>query len=804
MSDASNQVASDTLHFRVVSEFAARVLSLNTESDVLWHLTHNVVSKLGFEDVVVYIFDEEKQRLVPKAAFGKKAPESYVIVNPLELKIGQGVVGKAAENRIPLIINDTRLYEDYVIDDQNRLSELAVPLLDNETLVGVIDSEHSELNYYTENHVKTLVAIASIAATKISQNRALSKLQDTVSKLEYSSKIQDALFEIAELIFETENMAEFYQQLHSKISKLTFANNFFIALSSSDGKAFSIPYCVDEVDDVPDNETTIMIDNPPSITGYVLQTNKPLLVYLQDIKQLLKEKTVYIKGTLPQAWLGVPFGNDSLRGIVVVQSYNSQFVFTEKDKLLLTFAAKHIRNAIERKQARSELTNLALHDSLTQLPNRILFNDRLDRALIDLARNQHTIVALLFLDLDRFKFINDKYGHYVGDQLLKTCSQRLLTCMRASDTVCRQGGDEFVVLLANLSSVQKIHDIANDIVRAISEPIIIEDQNLSVSTSIGVSYCRKNSQKTSEKMFIEADEAMYQAKENGRNQVCFYRSQKGQDEFSSFDIDSEFKLALSEKQLVLVFQPIVDMQSGLVVGGESLIRWRHPKYGMMTPASFLPELEKGKQIIALDEYVIWTSIQKLKAWYNKWPTNFRYLSVNISGKGFNSPTIMQMLESTYHTFPEALNYLSLELTERSIVSSVEETRNTMHKIREMGVKIALDDFGTGYSSLSYLHQFSFDVLKIDKSFVSNQNSDSGENIILEAIINLANALGIKTIAEGIETSEQLTSMKKLGCNAGQGFYLSKPIEEDIFVNILFDSIMLPDARTLPSHPSRLI
>jgi len=235
----------------------------------------------------LYTFSMQKNRdWYKRLRLVKKAPESYVIVNPIELKIGQGVVGKAAESRIPVIINDTRLYEDYVMDDQNRLSELAVPLLDNETLVGVIDSEHSELNYYTENHVKTLVVIASIAATKISQNRALGKLQETVNKLEYSSKIQDALFEIAELIFETENMAEFYQQLHSKISKLTFANNFFIALSSSDGKAFSIPYCVDEVDDVPDNETTIMIDNPPSITGYVLQTNKPLLVYLQDIKQV--------------------------------------------------------------------------------------------------------------------------------------------------------------------------------------------------------------------------------------------------------------------------------------------------------------------------------------------------------------------------------------------------------------------------------------------------------------------------------------------------------------------------------------
>jgi len=379
------------------------------------------------------------------------------------------------------------------------------------------------------------------------------------------------------LIFETENMSEFYQQLHTKISTLTFAKNFFIALSTNDGKAFTIPYYVDEIDDVPDNETTIMIDNPPSITGYVMQTNEPLLVYQKDIQQLLDEKAVYVKGTLPEAWIGVPFGNNSIRGIVVVQSYNDQFIFTEKDKLLLSFVAKHIRNAIERMQARSELTNLALHDPLTQLPNRILFNDRLDRALIDLQRRQHTIIALLFLDLDKFKFVNDKYGHFVGDQLLKTYAERLKVCLRETDTVCRQGGDEFLVLLVNIASRQNIHDIASDIARAISEPITVEDKQFSISTSIGVSVC-EDKKKTPEKMFIEADEAMYQAKENGRNQVCFYQNKKGGDTFSSFDLDSEFKIALNESQIYLVFQPIIDIQSGLVIGGESLVRWQHPKF----------------------------------------------------------------------------------------------------------------------------------------------------------------------------------------------------------------------------------
>ncbi|WP_412972577.1 EAL domain-containing protein [Glaciecola sp. MF2-115] len=798
MSDEKSQLESEATHFKIVSRFATEMLSLNTEDDVLWHLTHNVATTLGIEVVSVYLFDEETQCLQKKVTPSKEEPNGKSkTIKPLNIKLGQGLIGKVAESMAPIIIHDAQTNEELDLYEHNILSILAIPLFDNDRLVGVIESTHHEVNYFTEIHAKTLSAIASIAATKIIQNRDLRKLHETVNKLEQSSKIQDALFEIAELIFETENMSEFYEQLHTKISSLTFAKNFYIALSTSDGKAFTIPYCVDEVDDVADNETTIMIDDPPSITGYVLHNNEPLLVYKQDISRLIEDKVIYVKGSLPEAWLGVPFGNESLRGIVVVQSYNGKFVFTEKDKLLLSFVAKHIRNAIERMQARSELTNLALHDPLTQLPNRILFNDRLKRALVDLDRRQQHIVALLFLDLDKFKFVNDKYGHFIGDQLLKICAERLNECVRESDTICRQGGDEFVVLLVNVRNEQNIHDIANKIARAISEPIIIEDKELNVSTSIGVTFCKaeghagqknKSKKTTPEKMFLEADEAMYQAKENGRNQVCFYQAKEGGDNFSHFDLDSEFKVALAEEQLHLVFQPIIDIRSGKVIGGESLIRWQHPTYGVMPPASFLPELEKGNQIIALDEYVVWTSIQYLKTWHEKWPNQFRSLNVNVSGKGFNSESIMQILESTYHTFPEVLNYLTLELTERSIVSNVEETQVTMQKIREMGVQLALDDFGTGYSSLSYLHQFNFDVLKIDKSFISSNRAKSEENIVLEAIINLAKALGIKTTAEGIETLEQLDSMKKLGCHYGQGYYLSRPVEKDVFEGILLEGI----------------
>lgn len=240
----------------------------------------------------------------------------------------------------------------------------------------------------------------------------------------------------------------------------------------------------------------------------------------------------------------------------------------------------------------------------------------------------------------------------------------------------------------------------------------------------------------------------------------------------------------------MVFQPIIDIPTGLVIGGEALIRWQHPKYGIMTPASFLPELEKGKQIIALDQFVVWTSIQNLKCWYKKWPNQFQSLNVNVSAQGFNSPSIMHILESTYHTCPEVLNYLTIELTESCIVSNVEQTKVTMQKIRQMGVKLALDDFGTGYSSLSYLHQFNFDVLKIDKSFVSNNQADSGGEIILEAIVNLATALGMKTTAEGIETAEQLVLMKKLGCHSGQGYFLSRPLEKCAFMNFFLNGLAI--------------
>lgn len=517
----------------VVSTFAVDLLSMNSIDEIIWHAAKNVVAKLGFDDVVIYLFDEKKSKLIQAATFGNKNPKEYEILEPLEIALGEGVVGKVASSFQPSIINDTSLESGYIIDDQMRFSELTVPMVVDNKLIGVIDSEHVEKNFYTKDHLRSVLAIASLIATQISRFEMISQLEHVIVKLEHSSKIQDSLFEIAELIFTSENIDDFYRQLHSTISRLTFANNFYIALQSEDKKSCFLPYCVDENDEVVVNEKISLETSIPSITGYVLKNDKPLLINKSEIEEKVNKKEIYILGTLPEVWLGVPFGNEELRGIVVVQSYTTSYLFTQKDKKLLIFVAKHIYNAIERIRYKSELQFLALHDPLTKLPNRLLFTDRVEQAIVKTKRNKNFSIAVLFLDLDHFKQVNDEHGHYVGDQLLIEISSIIKLCIRESDTLCRLGGDEFAILLEDITNESNVEKVALDIIHAVQQKIVIESAQINISTSIGVTLFYQGDIKTKE-LLVQADEAMYRAKLNGRNQMIFYSEKEDSNHLSSY------------------------------------------------------------------------------------------------------------------------------------------------------------------------------------------------------------------------------------------------------------------------------
>lgn len=775
-------IAEKKQYLDIVSTFAVDLLSMNSIDEIIWHAAKKVVAQLGFEDVVIYLFDENKNKLIQAATFGNKNPKEYEILDPIEITLGEGIVGKVALSLQPLIINDTSLEPSYIVDDQERLSELTVPMVVNNKLIGVIDSEHIERDFYTKEHLKSVLAIASLIATQISRFEMISQLEQVIIKLEYSGKIQDSLFEIAELIFTTDNIDDFYQKLHLSIGRLIFTSNFYIGLQTKDRKSLTLPYCVDENDIVSKNIIISLESDIPSISGYILKNNIPLLISKSEIEEKIRTKELYVNGTVPQAWLGVPFGDEVLRGLVAVQSYTDGYIFTPKDKQLLIFVAKHIHNAIERMQTKSELQFLALHDPLTKLPNRLLFTDRVDQAIIKTKRNRQFSIAVLFLDLDRFKQVNDMYGHYVGDQLLIEISSRINSCLRKSDTLCRLGGDEFAILLEEISNEADIDKVAKNIIGIVQQKVSTTNARINTSISIGVTLFNQGEMETKE-LLIQADEAMYRAKLNGRNQIVYYCEQQGLSHVSSYKLERDFLSALEKEELYLVYQPIVDLKTDNITSVEALIRWQHSQHGLVAPDIFLPELERVGYLPQLDLYVLNKAMTFLRENINQLAADFT-LSINISGQGFSEPALISRIKHYHQKDPNLLSYLCIEITEQTIVDNVEETKSSIKIFHSMGIKIALDDFGTGYSSLSYINHFTFNILKIDRSFINNLDQGKNHTIILEAIIKLSKSLSIQTIAEGIEVKSQYHFLKQLGCDKGQGYYMSMPIIESEILQLL--------------------
>ncbi|MEW6981966.1 diguanylate cyclase [Colwelliaceae bacterium 6471] len=505
----------------VVSQFAIDLLPINTVDNVVWHLAKDVVAQLGFEDVVIYLKDSNKNVLYQCAAYGNKNPENYEILDPIEINVGEGVVGQVALTQRPLRIANTATLDNYIVDDMKRLSELAVPMIVEDKLIGVIDSEHHQENFFKIYHQHTLEAIASIAAIKIAQIQTVEQLKNSIKKLEHSQKLQDTLFDIAELIFETSSLHHFYQRLHQCIGNIMFSKNFFIALVTEDKKSLTLPYCVDELDDVPNDELIPIDMNRPTITGYVLKTNKALLVSENDIQQMIDSDQIYIRGSIPKAWLGVPFGDGELKGVVVVQSYNNKYIFNNEDKQILSYVAKHIRNAIERMKAKADLEFLALHDPLTKLPNRRLFTNKITQAIIHAQKTPKAGLAVFFIDLDRFKEVNDKYGHLVGDKLLVNVSDVIKNCIRNSDTLCRLGGDEFAILLERIVAKSEAQKIALKIINNVRDIKQVDQLCIDISASIGVRYFIEGGI-TADTLVLQADKAMYKAKLAGKNQVIYF------------------------------------------------------------------------------------------------------------------------------------------------------------------------------------------------------------------------------------------------------------------------------------------
>ncbi|MBF0519079.1 MAG: EAL domain-containing protein [Nitrospirae bacterium] len=437
----------------------------------------------------------------------------------------------------------------------------------------------------------------------------------------------------------------------------------------------------------------------------------------------------------------------------------------------------------ERKKMEEHLRQLAHHDVLTGLPNRTLFEDRVKQSILQATRNNNSF-AVMFLDLDRFKLVNDTLGHNVGDLLLKEVSCRLEDCVRKSDTVARMGGDEFQILVSKILQPTDLMAIAKKVIKSINEPYVLGEHMCKVGVSIGISIF-PNDGETLEALNKCADVAMYQAKEHGKNDYRFYDSSMDKAITERVTLEKALINALDSEQFVLHYQPQIDMSSGRIAGCEALIRWQHPETGLISPAKFIPIAEETHLIIPIGKWVIAAACRQSRKWLD---AGFKpiVVSVNLSAQHFKLHELLKTITDVLDETGISPEYLELEITESGLMQNVEESIKIMNQIRELGISISVDDFGTGYSSLVYLKRFPLQTLKIDQSFIRNCPYDAADAVITSTIISMAHSLNIKVIAEGVENTQQLELLRTFDCDEVQGYLFSKPVSAHEFTELLED------------------
>ncbi len=705
---------------------------------------------------------------------------------------------------------------------------LGVPLMRGDEVVGgIVVQSYEEEHRFSESDRVLLTYVAQHILTALDRKQAHSRLeshvaertdalreanhvlQRQVDERKRGERLQAALFRIAELT-STLSTDAFHAAMHRVIGSLLYAENFFIALVSDDQETLTFAYSADEFDQ---HRATRKCGR--GLTEMVLRSGKPLLVNRDDIDRLKATGKVVASGTRAMCWLGVPLiCEDRTVGVLAVQSYSEEQRYTLRDQALLTFVSYHVANALQRKQnadsiceakaqlerrvesrttelantnrelyaeirrreqVEQQLKNAALHDSLTRLPNRTLFLDRLSQVLAEYQSDPRKLFAVLFLDLDRFKVINDSVGHLVGDQLLKEVSRRLASTLGPGDMVARLGGDEFAVLLAGIRHADN-HPALNAAARAeqlitvLDAPVTVGGKDLFTSASIGIALAAPH-YRNPEELLRDADAAMYLAKAEGRRRFALFDQRLHRDAVNLLDLESDLRQALAQHEFEPWFQPIRHLETGRIAGYEALIRWRHPQRGLLKPADFFLAAESA----GLDDLIEWQMLDKVCGAVRMVADGDCFVAINLGGQHFKNGQLASRLLGLFDSNGIDPTQMRIEVTEHVLLENSAQAQEILALLREAGVGVVLDDFGTGYSSLSYLRQFPVQALKIDHSFVAELGDASQSNYaVVRAILALAASLDMDTIAEGIENQTQHDRLVALGCSLGQGYLLGRP------------------------------
>ena len=638
-----------------------------------------------------------------------------------------------------------------------------------------------------------------LEATVIRRTLELSALNDAlrqeVAERERAEHLQSALFQIAELSSQPGDMAELFQTLHGIVGDLLFARNFYIALFDDATGEVTFPYFVDE------RQTTCPVARRGrrGLTEYVIRQRRPCLIDPGEAERLSVQGEIELAEEYVRSysWLGIPlFDGDVVRGVLAVQSYTSQERYTLRDQELLTFVSRHIDTALSRRTAAEAIhaANLKLearvqnrtreldhanaklqhenaHDALTGLPNRTYLQQRLNLAWTQFG-SEGGHLAVMFIDLDRFKLVNDSHGHHFGDLLLMQAAHRLRGCLRDSDMLARLGGDEFSVL-APEAPPEVVIDIAERILLAFDLPFLINGYEVFSSCSIGIVSANSQFHQEPADLLRDADAAMYRVKSAGRDSYAVFNQEVRREVSDQVEREGALRNALKRTdELLPYFQPIVSVESGELLALEALIRWHQPGGRVIAPGEFLPDVEGLRLIGRLDLYML-TSIAAILAEpeHANWPP----VHVNCSSYSMTRPDFASDVLALLARYRVEPSRICLELTEGALVAEPALARLTMQQLADNGMSVVLDDFGAGFSSLSYVHQYRFSGLKIDKSFIFELTTSARSRAIVRAIVRMAESLDLSVVAEGVEDEATLVLLREMGAGQAQGYYFAKPM-----------------------------
>ena len=700
---------------------------------------------------------------------------------------------------------------------------LGVPLINDGFVIGVMAVQSYNESTRYQQHDLDLLSFAAqhvvSAMTRLQDHERLQsavnartrELMQQIREREKSELLQESLFHISELTTNTTiDINKFYQQVHNIVGQLLNAENFYIAKYDLENQLITFVYFSDQ----DGNGKEFSYYKPRKFAnGYtelILRKGDTVLLTHADIQGLYQQGELVAPDERVESWLGVPLKSDDLTiGAMVVQSYQKTNLYTEHDAELLKFVAQHVSTAMkrrealdyerrshelleqqvklrtaalvdeikQRKKAEEKLKYAASHDSLTELPNRAVFLDLLGHAIAYKKRHKDYRFAVLFLDLDRFKVVNDSLGHHAGDLLLQLIAKDLCTAVRDMDTVARLGGDEFVILIEDLESDDEVLVIAERITELLTTPFTIDNQAVFIGTSIGVLFSneRYNSANT---MLRDADTAMYHAKDTGKGHYEVFDASMHEKVQHSLSLEADLREGLELNEFIPFFQPILNLSTKKIIGFEALARWQSNKRGMVYPDDFIPLAEETKQVMAIDFQILEQSCQQLKIWQETLNRDDLYISCNLFCNHFFSATLPEDIHKIIKRVGIKTKQIRIELTERALLEHTEIVLTNMQGLKELGIKILLDDFGTGYSSLSYLHRFPIDVLKIDRSFITNAHDSTSHKAIIKTIIDLAKNLNMSTIGEGIENKDEAELLQQMDCDYGQGYLFAKPMNSE--------------------------